>query len=111
MSIGDRASTNRSGTAQVAPATLRRMSTLTSRLTAADSPARRMFNKVPEVTLYFWVIKILCTTVGETAADYVNDTLGFGLTNTTYAAGALLVALLVWQFKLRRYLPAAYWSV
>src|SRR3954447_19626493 len=103
--------TTRSGTPQVVAANLPRMSTLTTRLTAPDSPARRMFNKVPEVTLYFWVIKIMCTTVGETAADYLNDNLGFGLTNTTYIAGALLVALLVWQFKLRRYLPAAYWSV
>jgi uncharacterized membrane-anchored protein len=31
-----------------------------------------MLNKVPEVTLYFWIIKILCTTVGETAADFLN---------------------------------------
>ena len=56
------------------------MSTLTSRLTAPDSTARRMFNKVPEVTFYFWVIKIMCTTIGETAADYLNDNLGFGST-------------------------------
>jgi uncharacterized membrane-anchored protein len=70
-----------------------------------------MFNKVPEVTLYFWVIKIMCTTIGETAADYLNDNLGFGLTNTTYVAGALLVALLVGQFRLRRYVPPAYWAV
>src|SRR3954463_10622684 len=87
------------------------MSTLTARLPAADSTARRMFNKVPEVTLYFWVIKIMCTTVGETAADYLNDNLGFGLTNTTYVAGALLVALLVAQFRARRYVPASYWAV
>ena len=53
-----------------------------------------MLNKVPEVTLFFWVIKIMCTTVGETAADYLNDNLGFGLTNTTYVAGALLAVLL-----------------
>ena len=70
-----------------------------------------MFNKVPEVTLYFWVIKILCTTIGETAADYLNDQLGFGLTNTTYVAGALLIALLVAQFRLRRYVPGVYWAV
>ena len=38
-----------------------------------------MLNKVPRVTLFFWVMKILATTVGETAADYLNDTLGFGL--------------------------------
>src|SRR4051794_40627301 len=71
---------------------------------------RTMLNKVPEVTLYFWIIKILCTTVGETAADYLNDTLGFGLTKTTYAAGALLVVLLAVQFRLRRYVPTVYWS-
>ena len=68
-------------------------------------------DKVPEVTFYFWVIKIMCTTVGETAADYLNENLGFGLTKTTYATGALLVALLVVQFRLRRYVPPVYWAV
>jgi len=68
-----------------------------------------MLNKVPEVTLYFWIIKILCTTVGETAADYLNTNLGFGLTNTTYVVGALLVAILAVQFRARGYLPGVYW--
>jgi uncharacterized membrane-anchored protein len=72
---------------------------------------RRMLNKVPEVTVFFWIIKILCTTVGETAADYLNDNLGFGLANTTYATGALLVVLLAAQTKARRYIPSIYWSV
>lgn len=72
---------------------------------------RKMLNKVPEVTLFFWVIKIMCTTVGETAADYLNVNLGFGLSNTTYVTGALLVVLLVVQCRLRRYVPVAYWSV
>ena len=70
-----------------------------------------MLNKVPEITLYFWVIKIMCTTVGETAADYLNVNLGFGLSNTTYISGALLAVLLVVQFRLRRYVPPVYWSV
>ena len=70
-----------------------------------------MLNKVPEVTLFFWVIKIMCTTVGETAADYLNVNLGFGLSKTTYVTGALLAVLLVVQFRLRRYVPVAYWSV
>jgi uncharacterized membrane-anchored protein len=70
-----------------------------------------MLNKVPEVTLFFWIIKIMCTTVGETAADYLNDNLGLGLTNTTYVAAALLVALLAGQVRARRYVPALYWSV
>lgn len=68
-----------------------------------------MLNKVPEVTLYFWIIKILCTTVGETAADYLNVNLGFGLTNTTYAVSAVLAIALVFQFRLRQYVPTVYW--
>jgi uncharacterized membrane-anchored protein len=68
-----------------------------------------MLNKVPEVTIYFWVIKILCTTVGESFADYINETLGFGLTNTTVLFGVALVVALVFQFRLRRYVPAVYW--
>src|SRR3954451_19086440 len=72
---------------------------------------RQMLNKVPEVTFYFWVIKIMCTTVGETAADYLNTTLGFGLTNTTYFTGALLLVLLFAQFRWRRYVPPVYWMV
>jgi len=32
-----------------------------------------MLNKVPEVTFYFWVIKVFCTTVGETASDYLAE--------------------------------------
>ncbi len=68
-----------------------------------------MLNKVPEVTLYFWIIKILCTTVGETAADYLNVNLGIGLTNTTYVVSALLAIALVFQFRLRLYVPTVYW--
>jgi uncharacterized membrane-anchored protein len=88
----------RSGDRQVAAATV------------LDMNVRKMLNKVPEVTLYFWLIKVLCTTVGETAADYVNDNLGFGLVNTTYAAGALLALLLLVQFRLRKYVPGVYWA-
>jgi uncharacterized membrane-anchored protein len=72
-------------------------------------PVRAMLNKVPEVTLYFWVIKILCTTVGETFADYLNETLGFGLDNTSLLMTAALVVALVFQFKARRYVPGIYW--
>ncbi|GAA4118253.1 membrane protein [Knoellia locipacati] len=68
-----------------------------------------MLNKVPEVTVYFWIIKILCTTVGESFADYVNETLGFGLRNTTVVFSLALVAVLVAQFRLRRYVPSVYW--
>lgn len=46
-------------------------------------PSRYALSKVPELTVYFWIIKIFATTVGETAADYVNITLGLGLQSTT----------------------------
>src|SRR6195952_4564994 len=70
---------------------------------------RQMLNKVPEVTLFFWIIKILATTVGETAADFLNTNLNFGLTNTTYVVSALLAAVLIAQFWVRRYVPGIYW--
>jgi len=88
------------------------MTTSATSLEGSGIPfGRKMLNKVPEVTLFFWVIKIMCTTVGETAADYLNVNLGFGLTKTTYISGALLAVLLLVQFRLRRYVPAVYWSV
>ncbi len=68
-----------------------------------------MLNKVPEVTLFFWIIKVLATTVGETAADYLGTDLNLGLTTTTYVMSALLVIVLVFQFKGRRYVPGFYW--
>src|SRR5204862_7821298 len=72
--------------------------------------ARRMLNKVPEVTAYFWLIKVLCTTVGETGSDYLSDNVGLGLTKTTFITGAVLVAALVAQFRVRKYVPLVYWT-
>jgi uncharacterized membrane-anchored protein len=68
-----------------------------------------MLNKVPEVTLYFWIIKVLCTTVGETASDYLNTNLSLGLTNTTFITAALLLAVLVFQFRATKYIAPVYW--
>ncbi|MFJ2645158.1 hypothetical protein ACIO1C_00225 [Streptomyces sp. NPDC087420] len=77
------------------------------------SPARlsrrRMLNKVPEITLYFWIIKILCTTVGETAADLLDANLGLGLTVTSLVMTAALVGTLFFQFRSERYVPGIYW--
>ena len=78
-------------------------------LTRPRLSAREMLNKVPEVTLYFWIIKVLCTTVGETASDYLSTNVGLGLTQTTYITFALLLATLAVQFRLRRYVPPIYW--
>lgn len=71
--------------------------------------AMSMLNKVPEVTLYFWIIKIMATTVGETAADFLNFNLHFGLTNTSLIMSALLAIFLVLQVRARQYIPGLYW--
>ena len=68
-----------------------------------------MLNKVPEVTVWFWIIKILATTVGETAADFLNSNLGLGLTGTSLIMSALLIVVLFFQFRLRLYVPGVYW--
>jgi uncharacterized membrane-anchored protein len=73
------------------------------------STVRILLNKVPQLTLYFWIIKILATTVGETAADYLADNLGLGLTGTSLVMGSLLIVALVFQFRADRYIPAIYW--
>ena len=75
------------------------------------SALRAMLSKVPEVTLYFWVIKVLCTTVGETAADFLNSNLHLGLTGTTYVMSGLLAVALFFQFRLGKYVPVIYWLV
>jgi uncharacterized membrane-anchored protein len=85
-----------------APAATQRQHVATTR--------RQMLNKVPEVTVYFWIIKVLCTTVGESFADYINETLGVGLTNTTVIFSVALVVALLAQFRLRRYVPGVYWT-
>ena len=78
-------------------------------MTVKNDNAATMLNKVPEVTIYFWVIKVLCTTVGETAADFLNANLGLGLTNTTFIMGGLLLITLFFQFRFRKYVPGIYW--
>jgi uncharacterized membrane-anchored protein len=77
----------------------------------SNSFGREMLNKVPAITLYFWIVKVLCTTVGETAADLLNERLHLGLTGTTGVMGVLLIIMLIVQFKVRRYVPAIYWLV
>ncbi|MFE9368512.1 hypothetical protein ACFYM2_01815 [Streptomyces sp. NPDC006711] len=70
---------------------------------------RLMLNKVPEVTVWFWVIKVLCTTVGESFADWINTQLGVGLVNTAWIFTAVFVVVLAVQLRLKRYVPFPYW--
>ena len=77
--------------------------------TLADAPRAEMFNKVPKVTVDFWLIKLLAVTVGETAADYMNLDLGLGLSRTSWLLTVVLVGALALQFAQRRYVPWIYW--
>lgn len=66
-------------------------------------------NRVPIVTVDFWVIKLLAVTMGETAADYLAVNLGLGLTATSLIMTAVLIGALVLQFGQKRYVPWSYW--
>jgi uncharacterized membrane-anchored protein len=68
-----------------------------------------MLNKVPEVTLIFWTIKILSTTVGETGADYLAVHVGLGADLTMACMSVFLIAALILQLRARRYIPWIYW--
>jgi uncharacterized membrane-anchored protein len=75
----------------------------------ANSAKRVMLSKVPEITVWFWIIKVLCTTVGESFADWINMTLGVGLTATALIFTGALGVVLASQLYLDRYVPVAYW--
>jgi uncharacterized membrane-anchored protein len=77
---------------------------------SATRTTRRLLSKVPEVTMFFWIIKVMATTVGETAADFLNGHLGLGLTGTTLVMSVLLVGALIAQFRTDRYVPVFYWT-
>jgi uncharacterized membrane-anchored protein len=82
---------------------------MTSDTQTVQSFTGLLLNKVPEVTIYFWLIKVLSTTVGETAADFLDTNLNLGLTTTTLILAGLLIAALIGQFRAGRYVPAIYW--
>lgn len=70
-----------------------------------------MLNRVASLGILFWIIKIVSTTVGETAADYVSDNLNFGLVNTTVLMGVITIIVAIWNFKQKKYFPPSYWAL
>lgn len=76
---------------------------------AATQRISEMLNKVPEVTLVFWIIKIMSTTVGETGADYLAVHVGLGTTVTGGVMVSFLAIALGIQLRMRRYVPWIYW--
>src|SRR5438067_7172034 len=71
----------------------------------------RFASKVPEVTLGFWIIKILATTLGETGGDTVTMTMNFGYLAGTAIFLSALAALVASQVAAKRFHPFLYWSV
>ena len=81
------------------------------------SKTRQMLVKVPAVTAFFWIIKVLATTVGETFADFLNGLLSakFNLTDAqglqlvSAIMGSVLVVIMIAQLIAKRYIPWLYW--
>jgi uncharacterized membrane-anchored protein len=82
---------------------------MTSNTQQSESYTGLMLNKVPEVTIYFWLIKVLSTTVGETAADFLSTNLNLGEGTTALLMAALLAVALTLQLRSPRYVAAIYW--
>ena len=70
---------------------------------------KRLINRVAGITIFFWIVKILSTTVGETAADFVAVDMNIGLMATTLLMGAVTVGVVFWNFKMKKYFAPAYW--
>ncbi|MCW5698630.1 MAG: hypothetical protein KIT00_02190 [Rhodospirillales bacterium] len=78
--------------------------------TLANQPAAvQIYNHVPDVTIDFWLIKLMAVTMGETAADFLNMNMGLGLSKTSWIMSGFLVAALLLQFAQKRYVPWIYW--
>ena len=74
-----------------------------------EIPGILKYNRVPKVTLDFWLIKLMAVTMGETAADYLAVNLGLGLTMTSVIMAGVLIVALALQFAQKKYVPWAYW--
>ncbi len=67
-------------------------------------------NKVAAVTIYFWIMKILATTLGETAGDFISMSLGLGYYIGFVITFSILAIILFFQICSRRYRPVLYWT-
>ena len=78
-------------------------------LTQAYADDSTQFNRVPKVTVDFWLIKLMAVTMGETAADYLAVNMGLGLTTTSLIMSSVLLVAVFLQFAQKKYVPWAYW--
>jgi uncharacterized membrane-anchored protein len=74
-----------------------------------NNQLKTAYNRVPQVTFDFWLIKLMAVTMGETAADYLAVKMGLGLTGVSLVMACVLAIVLVLQFAQKRYVPWSYW--
>jgi len=77
----------------------------------SGSAARLVMRKLPHVTVVFWVLKIVATTLGETGGDLLAQTMHVGYLVSTVIFFALFLVAVVFQLKARRFHPAIFWTV
>jgi uncharacterized membrane-anchored protein len=68
-------------------------------------------SKLPTITVLFWVMKIIATTLGETGADMVSQTLSLGYLSSSFLFLGLFVISLIAQLRAKRYHPVLFWAV
>ena len=68
-------------------------------------------NKLPQITLAFWVMKICATTLGETAGDLLSMTLNVGYAVSSMILISVFLLTLITQLRSKTYNPALYWIV
>jgi len=72
---------------------------------------RPVWNKIPELTLLFWIMKITATTLGETGGDLLAQTLNVGYATSTIIFFAFFLVAVTAQLLSKRYIPPIYWAV
>ncbi len=70
---------------------------------------KTILSKVPEVTLLFWIIKILATTLGETGGDALSMSMGLGYLESTAIFAAVFIVAVMAQIAAKRFHPVVYW--
>jgi uncharacterized membrane-anchored protein len=73
--------------------------------------SRQSWNKIPQLTLLFWIMKITATTLGETGGDLLAQTLKVGYAISTLIFFGFFLVTVIGQLSVKRYIPALYWSV
>jgi uncharacterized membrane-anchored protein len=72
--------------------------------------AENPLSKVPEVTLIFWIIKILATTLGETGGDTLSMSMKLGYLESTGIFAAIFIAAVIVQIQAKKFHPVIYWT-